>query len=192
VKAFWEDCWRRSSRTSCAPRARGQDDDSPFATAPPIDERAALAHLELADFGRRPPRVALPRGGCAAEPPGVGRDVPPTARGRVLRRRLRGAPRPAPTGPRMAPRWADAGHRAPQPRAVVAPVATDAPRRRVRSVLVHAWWLAVPAVAAALGWPVGATPSRGARDGAGTASGAVVNAPRRPPPGSTRRRCSRR
>jgi hypothetical protein len=35
-------------------------------------------------------------------------------------------------------------------------------RRNVRSFVVHAWWLAVPAVAAAVGWPM----TRGARPAA--------------------------
>jgi hypothetical protein len=69
-------------------------------------------------------------------------------------------PQPAASRRPMQPRWADAS-------APSAPAARDGsptvpspargagrPARRARSVLVHAWWLAVPAAAAALGWPL--------------------------------------
>ena len=160
VKAFWENLLE--ALVADAVRATGDTRAAVASPAAPLDERAALAHLELADFAIDLPPAAesAPAAAVEAAPPVLefrGIDVsaprtPPPAPRRPLQPRWaeeRTSYTPAPYVP--PERYAPAAFGGAGPHAVAA---GSARRRGVRSVLMNAWWLAaVPAVAAALAWP---------------------------------------
>jgi serine/threonine-protein kinase len=177
VKAFWEDLLE--ALVVDVARANRAAENAPAGAAAAwsdltSDHGIALADLELAEFA--PAALEPDAEAQAADDPaasviefsGVALTAPP-------------ARAEAPRRPVSVP-WADAsGTRAPRPGSVMRSathLAGGDEGRGLRRYLAHAWWLAVPAAAAAaLGWPIGRKPALAAPAPASAAQMAVAVEP---------------
>jgi serine/threonine-protein kinase len=165
IKAFWEDLLEALVADVARATHPSEPDLASAALASAAiglgsDAAAAFADLELADFDPPLPPAPAP----TPEPDGAapthfsGVDLSPVRAFTAPAREPR-ASRVAegrPVEPRaLEPRAAES-RLAPSSRLArrAADAAPARSRRGVSAVLVHAWWLAVPAVAAALGWPI--------------------------------------